>query len=245
MRVIGAGFPRTGTTSMKAALERLGFGPCHHMVEVLSSLDLAQRWAEVGPAAGGGGGVAGDSAATEAAGSAGASGSAGSAGSADWDRLLGGWGSGVDWPLSFYWRELAEYYPASKIVLTVRDPRRWYTSMRATIFEPTSQNARGLGAGVTEEFRAISPLLDQFWRSAFGSSIGDIPSEEVALAAFERNSDRVIAEIPAERLLVYRPGEGWERLCAFLGTEVPDEPFPHLNDTDTMLKRHAKQLGST
>jgi len=219
MHVIGAGFPRTGTTSMKAALEQLGLGPCHHMFDVLASPDLARRW---------GGTASAD------------------AGDIDWAHLLEGWRSGVDWPLSFFWRELAQAHPDAKIVLTVRDPHRWYASMLATIFEVTRKAcAEDEDARVSVEFRRIMPLLDRMWRASFGAPLGSVPSEEVAVAAFERHTEQVRAEVPGERLLVYRTGEGWERLCAFLGTDVPDGPFPHLNDTEAMLKRQESRIGGT
>ncbi|GAA0995171.1 sulfotransferase family protein [Nocardiopsis tropica] len=217
MHVIGAGLPRTGTTSMKAALEQLGLGPCHHMFEVLASPDLARRWAGTVPPVPGG---------------------------IDWGHVLEGWPSGVDWPLSFFWRELAEAYPDAKFVLTVRDPHRWYTSMLTTIFELTRKAcAEDADARVPVEFRRIRPLLDHMWQASFGVPCGAVPSEEVAVAAFERHAEQVRAELPADRLLVYRAGEGWERLCAFLGTEVPDGPFPHLNDTEAMLRQHETWFG--
>ncbi|WP_117198283.1 sulfotransferase family protein [Nocardiopsis sp. TNDT3] len=214
MDVIGAGFPRTGTTSVKAALERLGFGPCHHMSEVLDSSDLAARWAGIADTP---------------------------AGEVDWARLLEGWRSGVDWPLSFFWRELADAFPDARILLTVRDPHRWYESMRATIFKIVSEaGGKPAGAGVPPLLGTILPLLDRMWLSHFGVPSGGNPDEATAVAAFERHTARVVAEVPADRLLVYRAGEGWERLCAFLGADVPNEPFPRLNDTEEMRAKHER-----
>ncbi|WP_444959992.1 sulfotransferase family protein [Nocardiopsis sp. M1B1] len=212
MDVIGAGFPRTGTTSVKAALERLGFGPCHHMSEVMSSAELAGRWAAI----------------TDTP-----------AGEVDWPRLLEGWRSGVDWPLSFFWRELVDVFPHARVLLTVRDPHRWYESMRATIFEMV----REIGtdprvAGVPPQMDTIELLLQRMWLAHFGVPPGEIPDEATAVEAFERHTARVVAEVPPDRLLVYRAGEGWERLCAFLGADVPDEPFPRLNDTEEMRAKH-------
>jgi hypothetical protein len=216
--VIGAGFPRTGTTSVKAALERLDFGPCHHMSEVLSSHDLATRWAGVADAP---------------------------AGEVAWERLLEGWRSGVDWPLSFFWRELADTFPDAKVVLTVRNPHRWYASMRATIFEIMRRAEREHSSvRLPSEMDTIHPLLERMWHTHFGVPPGGVPDEATAVAAFERNTARVRAEVPADRLLVCRAGEGWERLCAFLGVDVPDEPFPHLNDTGEMRAKHEMGPGA-
>ncbi|MBF9030132.1 sulfotransferase family protein [Rhodobacterales bacterium HKCCE3408] len=107
LRVIGAGFGRTGTESMKTALEILGFGPCHHMYEVLSDKQKCDSWLEVLD-----GGA-----------------------DPDWDRLLDGYTASVDWPVALYWRSLAERFPQAKILLTTRDRDSWYASMDRTILQ--------------------------------------------------------------------------------------------------------------
>ncbi|MFI6577877.1 sulfotransferase family protein [Nocardiopsis sp. NPDC050513] len=203
LQVIGAGFPRTGTSSMKAALERLGFAPCHHMFEVFSSAELARRWAGVAAAPA----------------------------DADWAHVLEGWRSGTDWPLSFFWRELAEAHPDAKVLLTVRDPHRWYASMRETVLRPRRWFENGEVPPGAAHLRDLRPLFDLMWTTHFGHGAEHVPDEATAVAAFERHNAQVEATIPADRLLVYRVGEGWDRLCAFLGVDVPDTPFPHLNDT--------------
>src|SRR5438067_6231148 len=103
MKVIGAGLPRTATLTQKVALEMLGVGPCYHMVNVLSDLTLADDWRD----------------ALE--------------GRADWDKLLGGFESTVDWPGGFFYRELLDAYPDAKVLLSVRDPAAWEHSMRDTV----------------------------------------------------------------------------------------------------------------
>ena len=108
MKVIGAGLPRTGTLSQKVALEMLGFGPCYHMVNVLTDLPLARQWEQAID-----GGV-------------------------DWDEVFGGEAeheSTVDWPGAFFYRELADTYPDAKVVLSVRDPEAWERSMLDTIWD--------------------------------------------------------------------------------------------------------------
>lgn len=105
LHVIGAGFGRTGTLSLKLALERLGFAPCYHMVEVAGNPGHAARW----HAAARGEPV-------------------------DWDALLGGYAASVDWPACSFWRALAARHPGAKVVLTVRDADRWYDSVRDTIY---------------------------------------------------------------------------------------------------------------
>ena len=102
--IIGAGFGRTGTNSLKIALEHLGFGPCHHMFEVRDNPGLLPDW------------------------QAAARGEA-----VDWEKVFRGYRSQVDWPGARYWRELARRFPEAKVILTVRDPDAWFDSVQATI----------------------------------------------------------------------------------------------------------------
>jgi hypothetical protein len=104
LEIIGAGFGRTGTNSLKIALEFLGFGPCHHMFEVRDNPELLPDWqrAAMGERV-------------------------------DWDQVFRGYRSQVDWPGARYWRELTEHFPNAKVVLTVRDPQGWFDSVQATI----------------------------------------------------------------------------------------------------------------
>ena len=104
LEIIGPGFGRTGTNSLKLALEHLGFGPCHHMFEVRDHPERLADW--------------------EAA----ARGEA-----VDWDRVFLGYRAQVDWPGARYWRELVQHFPNGKVVLTVRDPDTWFDSVQATI----------------------------------------------------------------------------------------------------------------
>jgi hypothetical protein len=105
LQVIGAGLGRTGTMSLKLALEQLGLGPCYHMVEVFKLPEAPDQW------------------------SAAADGEA-----VDWERVFEGFNSTVDWPSASFYRRLADAYPDAKVVLTERDADAWYRSTQATIF---------------------------------------------------------------------------------------------------------------
>lgn len=107
LRVIGAGFGRTGTESLKRALEMLGYGPCYHMYEVLPHQDRVDMWRGI---------LSG-------------------AVSPDWEAVFEGYSSTVDWPTAHYWRELSAHYPDARIVLSWRSPESWYASMDATILQ--------------------------------------------------------------------------------------------------------------
>lgn len=104
LKVIGAGFGRTGTMSLKLALEQLGLGPCHHMIEVLHSQSQAAFWERAAQGEG-----------------------------LDWSEVFSGYGSTVDWPSAHYWHRLSQAFPSAKVVLTVRDPENWWDSFSQTI----------------------------------------------------------------------------------------------------------------
>ena len=106
LKVIGAGLGRTGTLSLKLALEQLGFGPCFHMVEFIRPEYAPRRalWRHADEGE-----------------------------EPDWEAIFEGFSSAVDVPACLYYRKLAAVYPQAKIVLTVRDPAAWYRSARATI----------------------------------------------------------------------------------------------------------------
>lgn len=112
LKVVGAGFGRTGTLSLKTALEKLGFGPCYHMAEVFARLEHIAMWHRLAfghPM--------------------------------DWDLLFRGFHATVDWPSARWWREIAAHYPDAKVLLSVRDPEAWYKSMSDTIYQPMKSPA--------------------------------------------------------------------------------------------------------
>jgi hypothetical protein len=218
LKVIGAGFPRTGTSSMKAALERLGFGPCYHMFEILTKPEHADRWVSV---------VSGEP--------------------VDWDQVFDGYQSAQDWPASGFWREQAAAYPDAKVILTVRDPHRWYLSIqnlfsmgpgRTMSMDPSTLPPAA--AKVFEGMQKMQPVMSAIGEETFGQGwtpMAGMPDEKVAIEAFERHRATVEASLPASRLLVFDVRQGWEPLCEFLDVEVPDEPFPHLNDSESLQRR--------
>lgn len=203
LKVIGAGLGRTATFSMKFALEHLGLGPCYHMSEVFAG---ARRniplWLDVVD------------------------------GKPDWDTIFDGYQSTTDYPACSYWRELADYYPAAKVVLTVRDADSWFDSVSETIF---SEQMQGSLAGSPVEAMMKGVIFD-----AFGGRVKD---RAFMTDWFERRNQKVIDSLPPERLLVYSPREGWEPLCSFLGFPVPDEPFPRINSRDEISQASRAQRG--
>jgi hypothetical protein len=212
MKVIGAGLPRTATTTQMFALEQLGFGPCYHMRDLLADLD-----GELGQ--------------WEAA----------FDGRADWDAIFGGEraiASTVDWPSAYYYRELIEHYPDAKVLLSVRPADSWVASMRKTIWALFHDEGSVIHH-VSQARASVDPLWRRYlalmnamnWEAQTGAMAGDHASDAGLAAAMQRWNDGVIETVPSERLLVWDPAEGWEPLCEFLDVDVPADPLPRLNDS--------------
>ena len=210
MEVIGAGLGRTGTLSLRAALERLGFAPCHHMMDVIDHPEAIPLWAAA---------VAGEP--------------------VDWGRLLGAYRATVDWPSCTFWRNLIEVYPDARVVLSVRDPERWYDSMVSTIYAVSNRTRTAPPGAVPEHLRQLGQMTAQLlWERTFEGRFED---RAHAIAVFQRHNEDVRRGVPPDRLLEYEVGQGWDPLCAFLSVPVPDEPFPHLNDTAAFQARVEEQ----
>jgi hypothetical protein len=106
LSIVGAGLGRTGTASLKVALEKLGLGKCHHMSAVFGSPEQIALW-----------GAAAD-------------------GKPDWDAIFNGYGCAVDFPTAAFWREVAAHYPKAKVILSLREPEKWVESTQETILSP-------------------------------------------------------------------------------------------------------------
>jgi hypothetical protein len=199
LKVIGAGLGRTGTLSLKVALEQLGFARCYHMTEVLAHPEHIPVW---------------DAAARGEP--------------VDWEALFRGYQATVDWPGCNFYAELLRLYPEARVILTVRDPDRWYDSARQTIYYVRHAIPAWL-APLLPRMRRFRPMLDRLiWVGMFHGRFED---RLYAIEVFRRHKEQVKRSVPPDRLLVYEVGEGWGPLCAFLGVPVPEgQPFPHLND---------------
>ncbi len=206
LQIIGAGFGRTGTLSIKGALEDLGFSKCYHMREVFKNPQHAALWQ-----------AAADGKPT------------------DWDALLEGYQATVDWPGCTFYKELTAKYPDAKVLLNVRDPEAWYKSANDTIYE-TSQPGFSpffIMSLVPRIRRMIRLSQSLIWRNTFNNRFED---KDYAISVFKDHIEAVKAAVPAENLLVYSVKEGWEPLCRFLEVDVPDKPFPHLHDSATFRR---------
>lgn len=199
LKVIGSGLGRTGTLSMKLALEQLGFGPCHHMVEVFMHPESVPLWVEAGKGRG------------------------------DWDAIFAGYQSMVDYPGCKFWRELMDYYPDAKVLHTVRDADKWFDSTQATIFAPGSPGV------------APPPHLAEFFHMVMGHFGEKLHDRAYMTDHFRKHTEEVIAGVPADRLLVYNVGDGWDPLCKFLGVPVPATDYPRENSTADFKKNLSRR----
>lgn len=214
MKVIGAGFGRTGTTSLKAALEELGFGPSYSLTEVFENPQHVGFWesARLGERV-------------------------------DWRGFFAGYEVAVDWPACAFYEELMEAFPEAPVILTIRDPESWYESMRATIYQlrkvtcgPSPVRAALAFVGLfAPAATGIVRLADKLvWEDTFDRRFND---RDYAMEVFEANNEEVRRRVPQERLLVFDVREGWGPLCEFLGVDVPDKSFPRLNEAREMRRR--------
>ena len=156
LEVIGAGFGRTGTDSLREALNMLGFGPCHHMFEVTDNPLMKARWRAF---------MDNDA--------------------PDWPALFEGYRSCVDWPSAHYWRELVPLYPKARVILTWRDPESWWTSYESTVlrYVQTAQDRDSVGVRIIEKAfgdRAIDrPQMIAAYEANVAAVIATVPKDRL------------------------------------------------------------------
>ena len=206
LKIIGAGFGRTGTMSLYTALNQLGF-PCYHMLEVLknpankSHLDFWHKVANSPPGT-----------------------------QFDWEQVFAKYTAAVDNPASCVWRELLVAYPDAKVVLTLhpRGAEAWYESTIDTIYFTEVLWQFKVLKVLTPFGRKFGDMSRKLiWQR---SHRGTMPDKAKAIAYYEEHIANVKAAVPPEKLLVFTVDEGWGPLCTFLGIAEPSTPFPNVND---------------
>ncbi|MCK8482971.1 hypothetical protein MUY21_02890 [Aliiroseovarius sp. S2029] len=196
LKIIGSGFGRTGTMSTKMALEALGFGPCHHMVEVMGNPEQPAHWQAHATGA-----------------------------EVDWAEVFVGYQAQVDFPGAAVWHELSIAFPDAKVIHNERPEEDWWASYSVTI-NKFWQHRKSLD--LPPHIAAIFETMDEILvQGIFGGT-----DRKSAVGAYRRNNERVRDTIPADRLLVFTPSEGWEPLCRFLGARAPETPFPRSHARD-------------
>ena len=207
MKVFGAGFGRTGTMSLKFALEKLRIGPCYHMREVVSRPSHIKLWYDISRGE-----------------------------HPSWNRLFSGFNSAVDFPVCLFYKQLINIFPEAKFILTLRDFDTWYISTANTIYKVPSILPDWFERVVYPIRMFIVMQVNLIWVGLFKNNFSD--RESTKLVYYE-HIESVKKIIPADKLLIYNVKEGWEPLCEFLDVDVPDIPFPKVNDTVEMLRNFA------
>ena len=208
MKCLGVGFGRTGTLSLKEALEELGAGPCFHMIDLIEGENKDRDlpyWIEIA-----------------------------NNGDYDWHEVFEPWESTVDWPACSRWEELIEAFPESPVLLNIREFEGFYKSCENTILAVKLAAQRGEVKQDTnrempapELWGVIEKLI---WQGDFQGRFED--KDWVRQMYYDR-IEEIKAYVPEDRLIVWELGvDGWEPICEKLGVPVPDHPFPHLHDTN-------------
>jgi len=214
--VIGAGLGRTGTLSTRSALEHLLGHPCYHgAVPVAERPEHVLPWIKV---------FTSGKLEPEMA-----------------NKLLEGYSAGVDFTIFAWYKQLMEIYPDAKVLLTVRDPERWFTSMTVlhTVFatliqQPYAGVMTAMGLGHFTKYSKEVLMAPNAPGILGRVNRAMLAGKEEAVEVFTSHVAEVKAHVPADRLLVFDVRDGWAPLCEFLERPVPEIPFPNVNDTAMM-----------
>ena len=203
LRVVGAGLGRTGTHSLKLALEQLLDGRCYHMSELFDREDDTAVWTAA---------TRGDD--------------------VDWPGLLSEFAATVDWPACAFCEQIASAAPDAVVLLSLREsPEAWWSSFERTIAQALKREVPADDEAWVARRRATIAMME-------GTFTPDWSDRDAAIAAYERHNQHVRDAVPANRLVEWRPGDGWEPICAALEIDVPTEPFPHTN-TSAEFRQHS------
>ena len=207
MKVICAGWGRTGTRSLKYALEYFTGQPSYHMQNILLNKKDAKKWhnsifqhnQEF-----------------------------------NWEDIYKGYGACLDFPSCNYYKELMKAYPDAKVILTVRDAKSWITSWNVLNNQIlNSFTFRFLAKIPYTSFKLQKDIHNKMILGPDGAFEG-VATDEEKMKKFNTWNQSVIDYVPKDRLLVYQVKEGWQPLCNFLNKPIPDISFPYKNKTKNM-----------
>ncbi|MCB0461256.1 MAG: sulfotransferase [Flavobacteriaceae bacterium] len=225
IKIIGAGFPRTGTTTLKKALETLGYKDTYHFKDLIANPKKLKHWKELEEN-----------------------------GNTNFEQLFDGFQATVDFPGYPYYKILMEKYPDAKVILTKRDVDKWYESTLKTVWKAGPQTVLAkivllskmiFNTSLRETFLCIKFMRKTYLKKQFSNNFA---SKAHAKEVFFKHIENVKKHVPENKLLIYDVSEGWQPLCDFLGKPIPDETFPHLNKKENfhemvkgMIKDAAKR----
>jgi hypothetical protein len=206
IKIIGAGFPRTGTNTLRESLELLGFNKTYHMKQLLVHPENVHYWETLR-----------------------------ATGTTDWEGLYDGYQATVDFPCYPWYKQHMQHYPDAKVILTVRPFENWYESFYSTIWKaqnPPEEAQAAMAEKVAGDprlqqvMRVMKFAKDAIIEDHFHNRFLD---KEYMEKVFNDHNEEVKNYVPADKLLVFDVREGWGPLCEFVGAEVPDEALPHTN----------------
>ena len=203
LKIVGAGFGRTGTHSLKIALEHLLDAHCYHMSEVLSNQEHILWWEQA---------------------------SCGK--SPHWNLLFERYSATVDWPSACFWSEIVAAFPDAHVLLSIRDGNSWWESANKTIFKSLND-----------------PQFPKNWRNMFRlllerQGIRDVSDKQACIDVFNQHNRTVIETVDPNRLILWRPGDGWGPICKALDIAVPNVEFPLTNTSKEWEEREEKALAA-
>lgn len=213
IQVIGAGFPRTGTTTLKQALQILGYNDTYHFKDLIADSKKLKHWQELEKE-----------------------------GTTDFKKLFEGFKATVDFPGYPYYKILMNQYPEAKVILTTRDVNKWYESTSKTIRKSGPQTLFAkimllskmiFNSNLRNTFKCIKFMKKTYLSKQFN---GNFDSETQAKSVFFEHIENVKSHVPKDKLLVFNVSDGWNPLCDFLELPIPNEPFPHLNKKENFHK---------
>ena len=206
IKIIGAGFPRTGTNTLRECLEKLGYVKTYHMKNLLTKPENLHYWTTLQ-----------------------------ATGTTDWEGLYEGYQATVDFPCYPWYKEHMKQYPEAKVILSTRPFEKWYASFYSTIWQtqnPPEAERLAMGERIAADPRLQTVMkVMKFSKQAMNEDHfqGKFSDKEFMEKVFNDHNEEVKNYVPADKLLVFDATEGWEPLCKFLGVEVPNEPLPHTN----------------
>jgi len=209
LKIIGAGFGRTGTDSTRLALNQLGF-PCYHMREVFGKTAHLDFWLKVANAPAG----------TQH----------------DWETVFANYTAALDNPACCVWRELMTAYPDAKVLLTLhpKGAEAWYDSTMSTIYFTETMWQFTVLKYVIPGGRKLDEMTHKLvWQRSHRGAMAD---RAKAIAQYTQHIEDVKSAVPSDRLLIFSADQGWEPLCGFLGVSLPTGAFPKVNDRAAMKK---------
>ena len=209
MKVICPGWGRTGTRSLKYALEHLTAKPSYHMQNILLNKNDATLWHDL---------IFNSPNKHEF----------------NWETIFRDYGACLDFPSCNYYKELMEFYPDAKIILTVRDDESWIKSWNVLNNQVlNSFTFKFLARIPYTSFKLQKDIHNKMILGKNGAFKG-AATDETIKQRFNEWNQSVIDYVPKDRLLIYQVKEGWDPICKFLDKPIPSISFPYKNKTKNM-----------